>query len=122
MTLSAIDLKNLQTSNCKPLSPEDQSHRSPWSWADEARNLAHSLARLRFQQGSQPTWCLPPRRSRMRLTLRWSFQPFPHASAAAYIAAPPASQKGSETKAILPQNGCSAGKCINTRHNPVPVS
>lgn len=70
---SAKDLKNPQTSNCRLLSPEDQSHRFLCSQGVETGNLGHSLPRLCFQQGSQPTWCLSLRSSRLLPTLHWSF-------------------------------------------------
>lgn len=80
--------KNLQTSNWKPLSPEDPSVMSPCSWEDEAVNLGLSLARRCFQQGGQPTWwCRSPWSSRLLLTLRWCFPPVPHDGAAGGIGA-----------------------------------
>lgn len=129
---SATDLKNesghvgvfshchrraLQTSNQKPPSPEDQSRGSPRSQGDEAGNLGHSLARLRFQQGSQPTWCLPRQSSRLFPTLRWSFPALPHASAAACIATLPAGRRRDRSwKPFCPRKGFSAGKRIKKRH------
>lgn len=133
---SATDLKNelghvrvfshhhrsaWRTSHWKSLSPEDQSHRSPCSQGAEAGNLGCSLARLHFQQGSQPTWCLPPTLEQPPASGPSLELPGPSSClcCSLHCRAASGSQKGLELKDILPQKGCSAGKCIKKRRSRV---
>lgn len=101
---SAKDLKKLQTSNCKPRSPEDQSRRSLCSQWDEAGNLGPSLPRLRFQQGSQPT--MVPVTLEQPLAPNSSLDlPGPSSCQRFLDCAASGSLEGLEPKAILPQKG-----------------